>query len=443
MSVCSSPKATRSRSKGTGPTRDSSSRYGQSTSPAAVGARDVSNALGMAMSTARGHLNGAAKDGRIVRLAPGLFCGPSTLPEGNEVTAAMSGNVDLPVHDDAEAKWDGSKASSRVLEWATGDNGDVDPDKLGSAFLWRDPDADPATTGAYMLGFCDVFDGDDGPRLEIVAGLDDGTFARVGAMTMNVGHHRDGAECETAACQFDDSRTVGAIVTVGLNERGLWFSGASAPWLSDWDRAVFAACQPSYHLKEARDGSWQLRAVLTVPVPGHSTPLLAALHAVAERSNLALAASAAGFLPVMDDPSRHDLDARPDAIRTASASSMDTTADLPGQRPDATSGRRDAPAREGPRHTLREPLPGRSYQGPDYPVAAHRADAAAREGARKTPARRAVLPAHSVSCGCSSLHLHPHLPRRDARRRARTRQPRREAQQQHQEPRRECSRLRW
>lgn len=54
-----------------GETRDRVVRY-VCTSPAAVGARDVSNALGMAMSTARGHLNGAAKDGRIVRLAPGL-----------------------------------------------------------------------------------------------------------------------------------------------------------------------------------------------------------------------------------------------------------------------------------------------------------------------------------------------------------------------------------
>jgi predicted transcriptional regulator len=62
------------------------------TSPAAVGARDVSRALGIAMSTARGHLNGAAKDGRIVRLAPGLFCGPSSMPEG-DISAAMSGDL--------------------------------------------------------------------------------------------------------------------------------------------------------------------------------------------------------------------------------------------------------------------------------------------------------------------------------------------------------------
>lgn len=120
--------------------------------------------------------------------------------------------------------------------------------------------------------------------------LDDGSTVKVGAFTMNAGHHRDGAECETSACQFDDTRTVAGVVTVGMNERGMWFSGAAAPWLSEWDRTVFSACQPSYHLKQGQNGQWQLRAVLSVPVPGHSSPLLAS--AVVERSQLALTAAA-------------------------------------------------------------------------------------------------------------------------------------------------------
>jgi hypothetical protein len=120
--------------------------------------------------------------------------------------------------------------------------------------------------------------------------LDDGSTVKAGAFTMNVGHHRDGAECETSACQFDDTRTVAGIVTVGMSDRGMWFSGAAAPWLSDWDRAVFLATQPSYHMKKGPSGGWQLRAVLAVPVPGHSSPLLAS--AVIVRSNMALTASA-------------------------------------------------------------------------------------------------------------------------------------------------------
>lgn len=120
--------------------------------------------------------------------------------------------------------------------------------------------------------------------------LDDGSLVKAGAFTMNAGHHRDGAECETSACQFDDTRTVAGIVTVGMNERGMWFSGAAAPWLSEWDRSVFMATQPSYHMKQGPGGQWQLRAVLAVPVPGHSSPLLAT--AVVERAQLALTAAA-------------------------------------------------------------------------------------------------------------------------------------------------------
>lgn len=120
--------------------------------------------------------------------------------------------------------------------------------------------------------------------------LDDGSTVKAGAFTMNVGHHRDGAECETASCQFDDTRTVAGIVTVGMNARGMWFSGAAAPWMSEWDRQVFTTCQPSYHMKKGPSGNWQLRAVLSVPVPGHSSPLLAS--AVVERSQVALTAAA-------------------------------------------------------------------------------------------------------------------------------------------------------
>lgn len=439
--------------------------------PIAVGAREVAQALSMRMETVRGHLGRAAKAGRVLRLAPGLYVGPSSMPEG-DLTAAVSGDVDLPVNDDREAPWDGGKARSRILEWATGDDGTVNPDKLGSGFLYRDEAADPATVSAYKLGFADVIDDElriiangvyavaavlqggmggvdlpaadrdkvrsrvetlyarlakvyDDPSIQVpwaddgdqaaslteleasawtelqkapampaawfreptreelppgsggvhVAGgrvygwvaqagephagmpgrvtieslgridlshflrakfdLDDGTVVRAGAMTMNTGHHRDGAECETASCQFDDTRTVAAIVTVGLNDRGMWFSGAAAPWLSTWDQQVFSACQPSYHMKKGPRGQWQLRAVLSVPVPGHSSPLVAA---AVDRSNLAIAASAAiadtapdSGPDTADAPSGHDTDTSGDVSEPGTA----TAADLPGQRPDS------------------------------------------------------------------------------------------------------------
>ncbi|WP_432104485.1 hypothetical protein [Streptomyces sp. bgisy091] len=69
---------------------------------------------------------------------------------------------------------------------------------------------------------------------------------------------------------------------------------------------MFAACQPSYHMKQGAGARWQLRAVLSVPVPGHSSPLLAT--AVAERSNLALAASASAVLTSPDTVSGQQAD---------------------------------------------------------------------------------------------------------------------------------------
>ncbi len=279
----------------TGDTRDRVVSY-VCTSPAAVGARDVSNALGMAMSTARGHLNGAAKSGRIVRLAPGLFCGPSSMPEGEATASGEAATEDELTASAWQAMQDAPAMPAAWFREPTAEelppgSGGVHY-RDGRVYGWvaqaREPHAGFPGKNLTIdsLGRIDLTH-----FLRAKFLLDDGSYVKAGAFTMNVGHHRDGAECETATCQFDDTRTVAGVVTVGMNERGMWFSGAAAPWLSEWDRTVFSACQPSYHLRQGDDRVWQLRAVLSVPVPGHSSPLLAT--AVAERANLALAASAA------------------------------------------------------------------------------------------------------------------------------------------------------
>ncbi|MFE9127807.1 phage minor head protein [Streptomyces sp. NPDC007148] len=311
----------------TGDTRDRVVTY-VCTSPAAVGARDVSKALGMAMSTARGHLNAAAKSGRIIRLVPGLFCGPSSMPEGEAAApdddleaSAWTAMEDAPP---MPAAW----FQEPTMEELPPGSGGVHY-KDGRVYGWVAQAGDPHAGYPGKNLTIESLGGIDLTHfLRARFLLDDGAYVKAGAMTMNVGHHRDGAECETASCQFDDTRTVAAIVTVGMNERGLWFSGAAGPWLSDWDRRVFSACQPSYHMKQGRDGCWQLRAVLSVPVPGHSSPLLAT--AVAERANLALAASAA-FSDTIPGQ-------RQDTAPTVPASSAEGTPDLPGQRPDSVSG---------------------------------------------------------------------------------------------------------
>lgn len=321
--------------------------------PVAVGARDVARALGMQMDSVRGHLSRAAKAGRIVRLAPGLYVGP--LHEGVDVSASVSlAQATEGVDQDGEEET--ASAGLRELEasaWTA--MREVDP---MPASWFREPTAAELPPGSGGVHYADgrVYGwvaqagephaGFPGRNLTIESlgridtthflrarfRLDDGSYVRAGAFTMNVGHHRDGAECESASCQFDDTRTVAGIVTVGMNSRGMWFSGAASPWMSDWDRQVFAACQPSYHMKQGRDGQWQLRAVLSVPVPGHSSPLLAT--AAVERSNLALAASAANALTAPDTPG-HRPDSTPDAMPDTTGSDA---SDLGGQRPDIAPG---------------------------------------------------------------------------------------------------------
>lgn len=304
-------------------------------SPAAVGARDTSSALSIAMSTARGHLNAAAKDGRIIRLAPGLYCGPSTLPEGTAADTADQGSAELL----ASAWQELQKLPPMPASWFAEPTAEELPPGSGGVhyndgrvYGWVAQAGEPhAGMPGRNLTIESLGDIDLSHFLRKRFLLDDGSEIRAGAFTMNVGHHRDGAECETSACQFDDSRTVAGVVTVGMNERGMWFSGAGAPWLSEWDRTVFTACQPSYHMRQSPDGRWQLRAVLSVPVPGHSSPLLAA---AVERSNLALAASAALITDTPDtEPGQH-----PDIAPGLEDSPTLNASDLPGQRPDTASG---------------------------------------------------------------------------------------------------------
>ncbi|MEW2633348.1 phage minor head protein [Streptomyces sp. NPDC048389] len=283
-----------------------------SASPVPVGARQVATALGISMESARGHLSRAVEAGRLVRLAPGLYVGASTMPEGPEATAAALApdGEDPGLTELVASAWSAMRdAPPFPAEWFAEPTDEELPPGSGGVhyadgriYGWVAQAGEPhAGMPGRNLTIDSLGDIDLTHFLRARFKLDNGQFVRAGAFTMNVGHHRDGAECETASCQYDDTRTVAGIVTVGMNERGMWFSGASAPWLSEWDRTVFQACQPSYHMKQGPGGKWQLRAVLSVPVPGHSSPLLAS---VAERSNLALAASAA----IADTLSGHPAD---------------------------------------------------------------------------------------------------------------------------------------
>jgi 2'-5' RNA ligase len=280
-------------------------------SPSPVGPAQVARALGIAASTARKHLQEAVKAGSLVKMGPGLFSGPCSLPEGQEVAASTTVAGGAPLTDGGLPHVHQVPEELVASAWTALQDADPMP-----AAWFREPTVEELPDGSGGVHYSggriygwvaragEPHAGYPGRNLTIESLgnldmthflrakflLDDGSYVKAGAFTMNVPHSRDGAECDTASCQFDDTRTVAGVVTCGLNDRGLWFSGAAAPWLSQWDRTVFTACQPSYHMRQAPGGTWQLRAVLSVPVPGHSSPLLAA---AVERSNLALAASAA------------------------------------------------------------------------------------------------------------------------------------------------------
>ncbi|MDH6489656.1 phage minor head protein [Streptomyces sp. SAI-127] len=274
--------------------------------PGPVGAGEIAKALGLTVETARKHLRAASREGQLVRLAAGLYVGASTIPEGPEVAASAVGDgEDAALTELVASAWTAMRdlppmpaawfAEPTEEELPPGSGGVHYAD--GRIYGWVAQAGEPhAGFSNRKLTIESLGDIDTTHFLRARFKLDNGETVKGGAFTMNAPHSRDGAECNDVACQFDDSRTVAGIVTVGMNGRGMWFSGAAAPWLSDWDRTVFMGCQPSYHMKKGGDGRWQLRAVLSVPVPGHSSPLLAS---VVERGNLALAASAAA---VLDNP---------------------------------------------------------------------------------------------------------------------------------------------
>lgn len=73
------------------------------------------------------------------------------------LAAAVVGSTDLPIAA-RELEWDGAAARRRVFERYTDDAGNVDTEAVSRAFLYRDPEADASTMGAYSLGFADIVD---------------------------------------------------------------------------------------------------------------------------------------------------------------------------------------------------------------------------------------------------------------------------------------------
>ncbi|WP_328638380.1 phage minor head protein [Streptomyces canus] len=368
-------------------------------SPVPLSPAEVARALGITVEQARAHLGRATSSGRLLRLGPGQYTSPSTLPEGpGEATASAAGTDGMDVL--VASAWTAMRDLPPMpAPWfAEPTEEELPPGSGGVHFAAGRIYGWVAQRGEPHAGY-------PGKNLTIEKlakqgldfshflrakfELDDGTLVKTGAFTMNVGHHRDGAECETEVCQFDDSRTVAGIVTVGMNSRGLWFSGAMAPWLSDWDRRVFLGCQPSYHLTQGRGGKWELRAVLSVPVPGHSSPLLAA---AIERGNMALCASAAAVADApsapTDAPSAPTPDGPSAPVDAASASVENAWPDQGGRPSAPPSAPVDGPSADVLAEALASALESPGFM--DRLVAAVDTHQAAQEARRAEIARLAA-----------------------------------------------------
>src|SRR5690606_4246397 len=68
-------------------------------------------------------------------------------------------DTDLPLHDDRSRSWDGDAARSAMARRCASSDG-VMAECMGRGFIWRDPEENAATIGAYSLPVADVFSGD-------------------------------------------------------------------------------------------------------------------------------------------------------------------------------------------------------------------------------------------------------------------------------------------
>ena len=97
--------------------------------------------------------------------------------------------------------------------------------------------------------------------------LDDGSRLPVGRLTVGTGHASDRLGARPAAAHYDNTGTCFALVRVGEDKHGVWFSGVAAPWAT--------AEQVEMGLSAPLSGDWrdfgsglELVAALSVNTPG-------------------------------------------------------------------------------------------------------------------------------------------------------------------------------
>lgn len=125
--------------------------------------------------------------------------------------------------------------------------------------------------------------------------LDDGTELAVGRLTVGIGHAATvGVSAAEAAAHYDNADACWALVRVGENHMGIWFSGVAAPWAApeqvekglaaplsgDWRDygmglelvAALAVNTPGFNVRGATDASGRELAMVASLAPVSTTP---------------------------------------------------------------------------------------------------------------------------------------------------------------------------
>ncbi|QFP96295.1 capsid maturation protease and MuF-like fusion protein [Mycobacterium phage Apex] len=97
--------------------------------------------------------------------------------------------------------------------------------------------------------------------------LDDGTSLPVGRLTVGSGHAPDHVSGQVAAAHYDTAGTCFALVRVGEDKHGIWFSGVAAPWATPEQIEMGLSAPLSGDWRDFGQGL-ELVAALAVNTPG-------------------------------------------------------------------------------------------------------------------------------------------------------------------------------
>lgn len=101
--------------------------------------------------------------------------------------------------------------------------------------------------------------------------LDDGSQVPAGVISVGGGHAPKGLHARAALAHYDDTSTVGAIVTCGEDEHGIWVAGWCPPGTSAEKVTAMRACPPSGDWRSI-GGNMEMIAALSVNVQGFAVP---------------------------------------------------------------------------------------------------------------------------------------------------------------------------